>query len=324
MTSVEELSKKVLEGDKRSIARILTIVENDPYEAQKVISMLYPYTGKAWIIGITGPPGVGKSLLIEKLVKKIRRKGKTVGVVAVDPTSPFSGGAFLGDRVRMQSLSTDGGVFIRSMATRGSLGGVAKATKDAIKVLDASGMGFIIVETVGAGQSEVEVMKIAETVVVVLSPGLGDEIQTLKAGMMEIGDIFVVNKSDLSNADKVVLDLRSMLTMQSTEMGWEPPVVKTEALSGMGVNELLERIVQHREHIRSSCLTDMKRRKVENEVISVIREKATEHILSSLKRSGEFDEVIERVLNLEIDPYSAVDALLSKMMKNRTSHQGGG
>jgi len=263
LRSIEELAGDVLKGDKRSIARLITMVENSPCEAQRAISMLYPHTGRAWIVGITGPPGVGKSILIEKLVKELRRRGETVGVVAVDPTSPFSGGAFLGDRVRMQNLSTDEGVFIRSMATRGGLGGVARATKDAVKILDAASMGFIIVETVGAGQSEVEIMKIAETVVVVLSPGAGDDIQALKAGMMEISDIFVVNKSDLKNADDVVLSIRNMLMMQPSETGWRPPIIKTVALTGLGVDELLEKIIQHREYIRSSCHKDRRRRRIE-------------------------------------------------------------
>ncbi len=314
MTDVEELTKKMLEGDRRSIARLLTIIENGLPEAQEAISKIYPYTGGAYILGMTGPPGVGKSTLIEKLVREIRRRGETVGVVAVDPTSPFSGGAFLGDRVRMQSLSTDEGVFIRSMATRGGMGGVARATKEAVKILDASGTDFIIVETVGAGQSEVEIMRITDTVVVILSPATGDDIQAMKAGMMEIGDIFVVNKSDIPNAEKTVMDVKSMLAMQPEEKAWEPDVVKTVALTGEGVIELLDTISQHREYMRSMGRDEHRRRRVEEEVVSVIRDKATEYILSTLKESREFEEIVKRVLNLEIDPYTAVDEILSKMI----------
>ena len=219
MRDIERLARGAMEGDKRSVARLLTIVENGLPEAREAIALLYPNTGKGHVVGVTGSPGVGKSTLIEKLIKEIRERGMTVGVVAVDPTSPFSGGAFLGDRVRMQSMSTDEGVFIRSMATRGSLGGVARATNDAVKVLDASGMDFIIVETVGAGQSEVEVMRITETVVVMLSPGAGDDIQALKAGMMEIGDVFVVNKADLENVQRVVVDVKNTLSMKVPEEG---------------------------------------------------------------------------------------------------------
>lgn len=314
MIDVDELAKKMLEGDRRSIARLLTIIENGLPEAQEAISKLYPHTGGAYILGMTGPPGVGKSTLIEKLVREIRRREETVGVVAVDPTSPFSGGAFLGDRVRMQSLSTDEGVFIRSMATRGGMGGVAMATKDAVKILDASGTDFIIVETVGAGQSEVDIMRITDTVVVVLSPATGDEIQAMKAGMMEIGDIFVVNKSDLANAEKTVMDVKSMLTMKPEEKAWESRVVKTVALTGEGVIELLDTISQHREYIRSVGRAEHWRQRVEEEVVSVIRDKATEHILSMLKASSEFEEIVKRVLNLETDPYTAVDEILSKMI----------
>ncbi len=314
MTDVEELTKKMLEGDRRSIARLLTIIENGLPEAQEAISKIYPYTGGAYILGMTGPPGVGKSTLIEKLVREIRRRGETVGVVAVDPTSPFSGGAFLGDRVRMQSLSTDEGVFIRSMATRSGMGGVARATKEAVKILDASGTDFIIVETVGAGQSEVEIMRITDTVVVILSPATGDDIQAMKAGMMEIGDIFVVNKSDIPNAEKTVMDVKSMLAMQPEEKAWEPDVVKTVALTGEGVIELLDTISQHREYMRSMGRDEHRRRRVEEEVVSVIRDKATEYILSTLKESREFEEIVKRVLNLEIDPYTAVDEILSKMI----------
>lgn len=313
MKNIEKLARDALKGDKRSVARLLTVVENGLPEARDAIAILYPETGRAHIIGITGSPGVGKSTLIEKLIKEIRKRGKTVGVVAVDPTSPFSGGAFLGDRVRMQSLSTDEGVFIRSMATRGSLGGIARATNDAVKVLDASGMDFIIVETVGAGQSEVEVMRITETVVVMLSPGAGDDIQTLKAGMMEIGDVFVVNKADLENAQRVVVDVKSTLSMKMPEEGWRPPVIKTVATTGDGVDELLETIIRHREHLNSSGASEQKKRRVEDEVVSAIREKAADYVIESLRGSNQLAETIERVMNLEKDPYTAVDELLSTL-----------
>jgi LAO/AO transport system kinase len=313
LKDIEKLAEDALKGDKRSVARLLTVVENGGSEARDAIAILYPETGKAHIIGITGSPGVGKSTLIEKMIREIRKRGKTVGVVAVDPTSPFSGGAFLGDRVRMQSLSTDEGVFIRSMATRGSLGGVARATNDAVKVLDAAGMDFIIVETVGAGQSEVEVMRITETVVVMLSPGAGDDIQALKAGMMEIGDVFVVNKADLESAQRVVVDVKNTLSMKVPEEGWRTPVVKTVATTGDGVDELLETIIRHREHLNSSGASEQRKRRVEDEVVSAIREKAADYVIESLRGSNQLAETIERVMNLEKDPYTAVDELLSTL-----------
>lgn len=313
MRDIERLARGAMEGDKRSIARLLTIVENNLPEARKAIALLYPNTGKGHVVGVTGSPGVGKSTLIEKLIKEIRERGMTVGVVAVDPTSPFSGGAFLGDRVRMQSMSTDEGVFIRSMATRGSLGGVARATNDAVKVLDASGMDFIIVETVGAGQSEVEVMRITETVVVMLSPGAGDDIQALKAGIMEIGDVFVVNKADLENVQSVVVDVNNMLSMKKPEAGWRPPVVKTVATTGVGVDELLETMIRHKEHLSSSGVSEHRKRRVEDEVVSAIREKAADYVVDSLRGSNQLTETVERVMSLEKDPYTAADDLLSKL-----------
>ncbi|UCH57581.1 MAG: methylmalonyl Co-A mutase-associated GTPase MeaB [Candidatus Bathyarchaeota archaeon] len=300
----------MLKGDKRATARLLSIVENGLPQAQEAISLLYPHTGNAHIVGITGPSGVGKSTLVEKLVGEIRKKDQTVGIVAVDPTSPFSGGAFLGDRIRMQSLSTDQGVFIRSMASRGNPGGVARATKDAVKILDAAGMDFVIVETVGAGQSEVEVMRIAEVVVVILAPGLGDEIQALKAGQMEIGDIFVVNKSDIESADRVVVDLKSTLAMKTTKDGWRPEVVKTIATTGAGVDELMEKILEHKEYVESTGSEKTRRRRVQNEIESILREKAAEHVMRLLEETIQFNEIVEAVGALKKDPYTAVDELL--------------
>lgn len=203
----EEIIKGILRGDHRSIARAITIVENEPTEGQKIITSIFPRTGRAHIIGLTGSGGAGKSTLIEKIVREYRQQNRTVGVVAVDPTSPFTGGAFLGDRIRMQELSTDESVFIRSMASRNYPGGLARATRDAVKVLDAAGKDVILVETVGAGQSEVDIMRVAQTIVVVHAPGLGDEIQAIKAGLMEIAHIFVVNKADRENANKTVMDI---------------------------------------------------------------------------------------------------------------------
>ena len=319
-TRVQLLVKGVLHGEKRAIAKTISIIENNEPEAQKIISQIYPKTGNAHIVGITGPPGAGKSTLIEKLVKELRNRGKTVGIVAVDPTSPFSGGAFLGDRVRMQDLSLDSGVYIRSMATRNHPGGLAKATKDAARVLDASGKDVVIVETVGAGQSEVEVVKVAQTILVVLAPGLGDDIQAIKAGQMEIGDIFVVNKGDRENANKAVSDIQAMLELAPEKKGWKPPVIKTSALTGEGIADLLERIDEHAKHLKKGAHGERRKERVENELAEVLTQKITESLMKELKQSEEWKRLAKKILSRKIDPYSAADKLLEKHLKSTRKH----
>jgi len=313
--SVQQLVQSVLRGEKRAIAKTISIIENNETRAQEIVSLLYPKTGRAHIIGITGPAGVGKSTLVEKLATEIRKQKKTVGIVAVDPTSPFSGGAFLGDRVRMQDLSLDEGVYIRSMATRNSLGGLAKATKDAVHVLDAAGKDTIIVETVGAGQSEVEVIKVAQTVVVVLAPGLGDDIQAIKAGQMEIGDIFVVNKADRENADKAVSDIRTMLEMDTEERGWKPPVLKMTALTGEGINKLLENIEKHRVYLKTGASILQRRANAEVELIEALKQKITDSIIQEMRKKGQWIEVTEQILARKTDPYTAADNMLKQRLK---------
>jgi len=309
---IEQLVQGALQGNRRSIAKTITLIENNEPEAQKIVSMLYPETGKAHVIGVTGPTGSGKSTLIEKLIRELRKRGKTVGVVAVDPTSPFTGGAFLGDRVRMQEHSTDEGVFIRSMANRNAPGGLAKATEDVIRVLDASGKDVVIVETVGAGQSEVEIVKVAHTVVVVLAPGLGDDIQAIKAGIMEIGDIFAVNKADRQNANKAISDIQAMLEMDTEKTGWKPSVLKTTALTGEGITELLAIIQEHKEYLKMGALEANRKEKVETELTEAIKQKVAESIIEDLKRRGEWEKLTQEILARETDPYSAADMLLKK------------
>ena len=317
---MQQLVRGVLHGETRAIAKTISIIENNEPEAQKIISQIYPKTGNAHIVGITGPPGAGKSTLIEKLVKELRNRGKTVGIVAVDPTSPFSGGAFLGDRVRMQDLSLDSGVYIRSMATRNHPGGLAKATKDAARVLDASGKDVVIVETVGAGQSEVEVVKVAQTILVVLAPGLGDDIQAIKAGQMEIGDIFVVNKGDRENADKAVSDIQAMLELATEKKDWKPSVIKTSALTGEGIADLLERIDEHAKHLKKGAHRERRKERVENELAEALTQKITESVMKELKQSEEWKRLTEKILSRKIDPYSAADKLLEKQLKSTRKH----
>ena len=318
MTRTEEIVKGVLSGNCRSIAKAITIIENNEPETPELIAKIYPHTGKAHIIGLTGAGGAGKSTLIEKIVKEYRHRGKTVGVVAVDPTSPFTGGAFLGDRIRMQELSTDKDVFIRSMATRNYAGGIAKATKDAVKILDAAGKDVIIVETVGAGQSEVEIIKVAQTIVVIHAPGLGDEIQAIKAGIMEIADIFVVNKADRENANKAVIDIQSNLQLNNKESPWKPPVLKTIALTGEGIWELLDKIEEHRCFLEGdlTCKKATFRTKAEAELVEAIREKLTTSLIEELKKEGGFDRLIHEIMEKKTDPASAAEKLVKKAVRD--------
>lgn len=318
MNKTEEIVNGVLAGNKRSIAKAITAIENCTNQSRELITKLFPHTGKAHIIGLTGAGGAGKSTLIEKIVREYRNRGKTVGVVAVDPTSPFSGGAFLGDRIRMTELSTDEGVFIRSMATRNYAGGIAKATKDAVKVLDAAGKNIVIVETVGAGQSEVEIIKVAQTIILVHAPGLGDEIQAIKAGIMEIADIFVVNKADRENADKAVIDIQSNLQLSNKQAPWRPPVLKTTAVTGEGVRELVDKTEEHRHFLEGNakCRTALLKNRAEAELVEAIKEKVADTLIDELRRKGKLDELLQKILEKKVDPTSAAEKVLKETLKN--------
>jgi len=314
---IDELIERMLKGDKKATARLITLVENDEEKAREIIKKIYPHTGNAYIIGITGPPGSGKSTLIDKLIKKARDEGKIVGVIAIDPTSPFTGGALLGDRIRMQGHSTDPGVFIRSMATRGSLGGLAKATNDAIKILDAYGCDVIFVETVGVGQIEVDIVKTADTVVLVTVPGLGDDIQAIKAGLMEIADIFVVNKADREGAEATMFELELMLDLEKEKWerkGWRPPVVSMVAFTDRGIDKLWEAINKHRAFLSESGEIEKKRKfRVEEEIKAIVSSTIARKI-GEMMGDSEIARLIERIVSRELDPYSAADLVLEKAL----------
>ena len=296
---LEGLIELALKGDKKAIARLITLVENDEDQAREIVRRIYPFTGKAYVVGITGPPGSGKSTLLDKLIKLARDEGYKVGVIAIDPTSPFTGGALLGDRLRMQRHSTDPGVFIRSMATRGSLGGLAKATNDAIKVLDASGYDLIFVETVGVGQIEVDIIKTADTVVLVTVPGLGDEVQAIKAGLMEVADIFAINKADREGVEMVYLELKMALEFERDkwkQLGWEPPIVETTAFTLKGVRPLWEAIKEHKEYMESSGrLRERRAFRAREEVKTIIASSIARKVEERLAE-GEARELIDEVV----------------------------
>jgi LAO/AO transport system kinase len=309
-----KLAQQILNGKPMAIARGISMVENNSREAQNLLKELFPHTGKSTIIGITGSPGSGKSTLVDKLIGYVRKDNKELGIIAVDPSSPFSGGAILGDRIRMMRHSTDPGIFIRSMATRGHLGGLTKASGEAIAILEASGKDIVLVETVGVGQDEVEVVKFADIILVVLIPGAGDEIQAFKAGLMEIADIFVLNKADSPEADKTEKQIRAML-----ELGLKdkpiPPVVKTVATDGKGIQTLseeIERVLSARDH---ELQASRKKKLISWMLKDIISNKLYRDVSDNI-RDSEFEDLIARIYRREVDPYTAADQIIAKSKKN--------
>ncbi len=306
------IEQQVLRGCKRSIAKIITMVEELSSEATGILSNIYEHTGKAKIIGITGPPGSGKSSIVNQLTRLLRSKNKKVGIIAVDPTSPFTGGALLGDRVRMQELTLDEGVFIRSMGSRGALGGLSRASYDAAKVMDAAGMDYVLIETVGVGQSEVDIVKLADIVVLVLIPGMGDDIQAIKAGIMEIGDIFVVNKADRDGAAMLVKEIEMMFDLNLEKTKHRPPVIKTIATSGEGIQDLEHRLNDVWNYlVTSDILYQRRKNRVRSELFNLLNDK----FLKMLKNtySDKIEELIDNIINKKQDPYSSAESIFKEI-----------
>ena len=307
------LVEEVRSGNVRAIARLMSLIEEGAAEATAALRALYPFTGGAYLVGITGPPGSGKSTLADRLTEAFRRQGQTVGIVAVDPTSPFTGGAILADRIRMQRHSLDPEVFIRSMATRGQLGGLAPATHAVVDVLDAAGKGIVLIETVGVGQDEVEIVRLAHTTVVIMVPGLGDEVQAIKAGILEIGDLFVVNKADREGADRTATELQMMLGL-SGATGWKPPILKTVASEGTGIPELVQAIGEHRAYFEQSGLKAKKgRERSRAALLDLLRERLTRAALQKAHGNGSLEAVLDRIARRDLDPYTAVEEILKKV-----------
>jgi LAO/AO transport system kinase len=308
-TATVELARGVLAGQARPIGRAISEVERDSGAVPEILRLLFARTGRARIVGITGPPGAGKSTLVQRLAQAYRKRGSKVGIVAVDPSSPFTGGAILGDRIRMSEIYTDPGVFIRSMATRGALGGLARATSDAVDVLDAAGFDVILVETVGVGQDEVDIVRAADTIAVVLVPGQGDDIQAIKAGILEIADVFIVNKAEREGAERAVAELSMMLDL-SAEKAWRPPIVKTSAPSGGGVPEALDALEAHGEHLRETGEGSARRAvRARSRLLALVSERFRRAVESQALLPDGLEEAVRAVLDRQEDPYSAADRL---------------
>jgi len=311
------LASKVLEGDIRAAARLMRSIEDELPSAFEAIETIYPHTGRAYIVGITGAPGVGKSTLVDGLIGAFRKRGLTIGVIAVDPTSPFTGGAILGDRVRMQQHCTDDQVFIRSLATRGWMGGLAKATIGMIHVLDAMGKDLVLVETVGAGQSEVDIAEVADTSIVVLSPAAGDEMQMIKAGIMEIADIFVINKADKGGAESIATAIEFMLGMKTYHhTDWKPNIVLTEAVYGKGADELAEEVLKHKEWVTSSGeLENRRKERAKLELIEAVESSIKKYIYQGIDKGGELEKLVDEIARRKIAPHSAAIQIMDEFIK---------
>jgi len=313
---IQKLVCHLRDGNTRALARAISTVEDRTAESRELLKALFPYSGNALLIGLTGAPGAGKSTLVDQIAREYRKQGKTIGIVAVDPTSPFSGGAILGDRIRMQSHHADKGIYIRSMATRGSLGGLASTTADVATVLDASGRDLVMIETVGVGQDEVDIVRLADVTVVVLVPGMGDDVQSIKAGIMEIADIFVINKSDRDGAERVEREIRAMQSLAMRNDNWTPPIVKTVASEGVGIIELVAAIEKYRKHVEQSG--QARARRVENwraRIAEMLRDALFQRVLSYYLSDGLAQRYAAEVAEHKRDPYSLVEKIVDELGK---------
>jgi len=312
---LEAWMERLRSGDSRALARAISAVENRAPESSQLLKTLFPHTGKARILGLTGPPGAGKSTLVDQLARHYRRSGKTLGIIAVDPTSPYTGGAILGDRIRMQEHYADPGIYIRSMATRGSLGGLARTTADVASVLDASGRDMILIETVGVGQDEVDIVRLADITIVILVPGMGDDVQIIKAGIMEIADIFVINKSDREGAERVEREIRALQSLATREDSWTPPIVKTVASTGQGIEPLARAIADYETHLQKENL--VLKRNIQNwqeRLVEMLRDAMLEKARAELS-DGRGEQYAAQVAEHKRDPYTLVEEIVGKAGK---------
>lgn len=310
------IAEDLLNHSKLALAKGITAVENEYDNAVEIMTKIYPHTGHAYVIGITGPPGAGKSTLTDGIAKEFRKRGFTVGIVAIDPTSPYTGGAILGDRIRMMDLTSDPGIFVRSMATRGSLGGLSQKAGDAVKLMDAYGKDIIIVETVGVGQSEVDIVKTADTTMVVVIPGMGDDIQAIKAGILEIGDLITINKADREGADKLNIEMEMMLELNTERTGWRPPINRTIASKNEGLDTVVDSILEHRDYLtETGKLAESRRKRIKSEVQDMINVRVGRYVDKTIIQTPEFDATVKKLQDREIDPYAVVDDIVKKVLK---------